>query len=114
MAGVAVIAAACRCRGAGVPIDGNLVLTGLGAFGFAEAALVLTAATTLVLALQVGGGLRAAAAAARVGAAGRRRAWAAVIVGYRMFDRPEFDPGDRRGKPYDLATGSSSRSAGRR
>jgi hypothetical protein len=72
------------------PISNDLVLTGIGAFGWAEAALVLIAAATTFLALQGGGGyvpprpLREWALFVVAGC------WAALIVLYRIADRPRF------------------------
>lgn len=83
------------------PISSDLVLTGIGAFGWAEGALLLIAAATTFLALQGGGGyvpprpLREWALFVTAGA------WAAAIVVYRMFDRPPFTLGGRD-EPYDL------------
>jgi hypothetical protein len=72
------------------PISNDLVLTGIGAFGWAEGALVLIAAATTFLALQAGGGyvpprpLREWALFVVTGC------WAALIVLYRIADRPRF------------------------
>ena len=69
------------------PVSNDLVLTGIGAFGWAEAALVLIAAATTFLALQAGGGYvppRPLREWALFVAAGT---WAAVIVLYRMAYR---------------------------
>jgi hypothetical protein len=69
----------------------DLVQTGLGGFSFAEAAMLLTCAATVFLSLQVGGGYvppRPLTEWALFVAAG---AWIALIVLYRMFDRPELD-----------------------
>ena len=83
------------------PISNDLVLTGIGAFGWAEGTLLLIAAATTFLALQAGGGyvpprpLREWALFVTAGA------WAAAIVVYRMFDRPPFTLGGRD-EPYDL------------
>ena len=83
------------------PISNDLVLTGIGAFGWAEAALLLIAAATTFLALQGGGGyvpprpLREWALFVVAGC------WAAVIVLYRIADRPRFTLAGHD-EPYDL------------
>jgi hypothetical protein len=72
------------------PISNDLVLTGIGAFGWPEAALVLTAAATTFLALQGGGGYvppRPLREWALFVAAG---SWAAIIILYRIADPPRF------------------------
>jgi hypothetical protein len=83
------------------PISSDLVLTGVGAFGWAEAALLLIAGATTVLALQGGGGYvppRPLREWALFVAAG---SWAGVIVFYRMIDRPKFTLGGHD-QPYEL------------
>lgn len=83
------------------PISNDLVLTGIGAFGWAEAALLLIAAATTFLALQGGGGyvpprpLREWALFVVAGC------WAALIVLYRIADRPRFTLAGHD-EPYDL------------
>ena len=83
------------------PISDELVQTGFGAFGWAEAALLLIAAATVFLALQGGGGyvpprpLREWALFVVAGS------WAAVIVLYRIADRPRFTLAGLD-EPYDL------------
>jgi hypothetical protein len=83
------------------PTSDDLVLTGVGAFGWAEGALVLIAAATTFLALESGGGyvpprpLREWALFAVAGC------WAALIVLYRMADRPRFTLAGHD-EPYDL------------
>jgi hypothetical protein len=83
------------------PISNNLVLTGFGAFGWAEAALILIAAAITFLALQCGGGyvpprpLREWALFVVAGC------WAALIVLYRIADRPRFTLAGHD-EPYDL------------
>jgi hypothetical protein len=89
--GVALIAGSLLLPWYGIPVSGDLVQTGLGAFTWAEGALLLVAAATLFLALQVGGGYvppRPLTEWALFVAAGL---WAAAIVAYRMIDRPELD-----------------------
>ena len=54
--GVALIAGSLLLPWYGIPVSGDLVQTGLGAFSWAEAALLLVAAATLFLAMEVGGG----------------------------------------------------------
>jgi hypothetical protein len=83
------------------PISDELVQTGFGAFGWAEAALVLIAGATTFLALQGGGGYvppRPLREWALFVAAG---CWAAVIVLYRIADRPRFTLAGQD-EPYDL------------
>jgi hypothetical protein len=83
------------------PISNDLVLTGIGAFGWAEGALILIAAAIAILALQAGGGyvpprpLREWALFVIGGC------WAAVIVLYRIADRPRFTLAGHD-EPYDL------------
>lgn len=70
---------------------GDLVQTGLGGFNWAQAALLLTCAAVVLLALQVGGGYvppRPLREWALFVAAGT---WAALIVVYLMIDRPELE-----------------------
>jgi hypothetical protein len=83
------------------PISNELVQTGFGAFGWAEAALILIAAATVFLALQGGGGYvppRPLREWALFVAAG---SWAALIVLYRIADRPRFTLAGHD-EPYDL------------
>ena len=83
------------------PISNELVQTGFGAFGWAEAALLLIAAATVYLALQGGGGYvppRPLREWALFVAAG---SWAAAIVLYRIADRPRFTLAGHD-EPYDL------------
>lgn len=89
--GAAIIAASLLLPWYGVPVSGDVVQTGLGAFSWAEAALLLTGAATVFLAMLIGGGYvppRPLREWALLVAAGL---WAAAIVGYRMIDRPELD-----------------------
>src|SRR5262245_27883262 len=86
------------------PTNDNLVLTGWGDFGPAEAALLVTAGAVLFLLMEVGGGYVPPRPLREWGLLIAGGAWAAVIVGYRMFDRPEFTLSDP-GQPYDLHYG---------
>jgi hypothetical protein len=83
------------------PISDELVQTGFGAFGWAEAALLLIAGATVYLALQGGGGYvppRPLREWALFVAAG---SWAGAIVLYRIADRPRFTLAGHD-EPYDL------------
>ena len=83
------------------PISSDLVLTGVGAFGWAEGALVLVAAASVFLALKCGGGyvpprpLREWALFVLAGS------WSVLIVLYRIADRPRFTLAGHD-EPYDL------------
>jgi hypothetical protein len=83
------------------PTSDDLVQTGFGAFGWAEGALILIAVATTFLALQGGGGyvpprpLREWALFAVAGC------WAALIVLYRIADRPDFTLAGHD-EPYNL------------
>jgi hypothetical protein len=83
------------------PISNDLVLTGLGAFGWAEAALVLIAAATVFLALQGGGGYVPPRPLREWGLFVAAGCWAALIVLYRIADRPRFTLAGHD-EPYDL------------
>jgi len=102
--GVAVIGASLPLPWWRVPADRSLGVSGFGEFGFVEGALVLTAVMALALVLRVGAGLpppRPLQEWALLLVAG---VWAAAVIGYRMFDRPEFTLGDAD-EPYDLGYG---------
>jgi hypothetical protein len=83
------------------PISNDLVLTGIGAFGWAEGALVLIAAATAFLALQGGGGYVPPRPLREWGLFVAAGFWAAVIVLYRIADRPRFTL-EGHDEPYDL------------
>lgn len=83
------------------PVSNDLVFTGIGAFGWAEAALVLIAGATTFLALQGGGGYVPPRPLREWGLFVAAGSWAAVIVVYRMIDRPKFTLGGHD-QPYDL------------
>jgi hypothetical protein len=74
----------------GAPIADDLVQTGVGAFSFAEAALVLTAVAALVLCLQLGRGYEPPRPLSEGGLLIAAGVWIALILVYRMLDRPEF------------------------
>ena len=76
----------------GLPVAGDpLSVTGWGSFSFAEGALVLVCAAVVFLSLQVGGGYVPPRPLTEWGLFVAAGAWAALIVVYRMFDRPDFD-----------------------
>lgn len=104
VAGVAVILASLPLPWWRTPDDDHLVLTGLGDFGFVEAALVLTALMVLLLVLRVGAGHVPPRPLREWGLVMAGGVWSAVIVVYRMFDRPELTLGGAD-EPYDLGYG---------
>jgi hypothetical protein len=83
------------------PISNDLVLTGIGAFGWAEGALVLIAAATTFLALKAGGGYVPPRPLREWGLFVAAGSWAALIVLYRIADRPRFTLAGHD-EPYDL------------
>lgn len=87
-----------------VTLVDSLVKTGMGAFGFAQAALLLTVTAALVLIWEVGRGRRPALPL-RVGTLiALAGVWCVVITVYLMFDRPHLTVnGFRSG--YTLAYG---------
>lgn len=102
--GAAVVAGSFFLPWYRAPVSSDLVQTGFGAFGFAEGALLLVAAATTFLALECGGGyvpprpLREWALFVTAGA------WAALIVLYRMIERPDFRLADID-EPYEIHYG---------
>jgi hypothetical protein len=70
---------------------GDLVQTGLGAFTFAEAAILLTCVATVFLSLKVGGGYAPPRPLTEWGLFAAAGIWIALIVIYRMLDRPELE-----------------------
>ena len=83
------------------PISNDLVRTGVDAFGWAEAALVLIALATAFLALQGGGGYVPPRPLREWGLFVAAGSWAVVIVLYRIADRPRFTLAGHD-QPYDL------------
>jgi hypothetical protein len=83
------------------PVSNDLVFTGIGAFGWAEGALVLIAGATTFLALQGGGGYVPPRPLREWGLFVAAGSWAVVIVVYRMIDRPKFTLAGHD-QPYDL------------
>jgi hypothetical protein len=70
---------------------GGLVKTGWGNFGFAEAALLLTAGSALALLVQVGRGRRPPMPLHEGTLLAAAGIWSGLIVIYLMFDRPQFE-----------------------
>jgi hypothetical protein len=83
------------------PISNDLVFTGIGAFGWAEAALVLIALAITFLALKCGGGYVPPRPLREWGLMVTAGCWAALIVLYRIVDRPKFTLSGHD-QPYDL------------
>jgi len=91
VAGAALVVASLFLPWYGVDLAGGLAKTALGSFGLIEAALLLTvgAAAYLVLLCSRGYSLpRPLDEGALLVAAG---AWAALLISYRMLERPEFE-----------------------
>lgn len=88
--GVAIVCGSLLLPWYGVPIEGDLVKTGLGAFSFAEGALLLTVAAALVLLIQLGRGYEIPGPLSEGGLLQAAGVWAALLVIFRMFDRPRF------------------------
>ena len=91
LTGVIVIAGSLVLPWFGVRLEGDLVQTGFGGFGFAEGALMLTAAATLLLLARVGDGWVPPRPLREWGLLVTAGAWAIVIVLFRIIDRPSFD-----------------------
>jgi hypothetical protein len=85
------------------PVD-DLVKTGLGAFGFAQAALLLTTGAALTLLLRVGRGRRPPLPLHEGTLLAIAGVWAMLIIAFLMFDRPQFDFGGFR-QDYRLGYG---------
>lgn len=88
--GAAVIVASLLLPWYRAPVASDLVQTGFGAFSFATGALVLTAAATAYLALEIGGGYVPPRPLREWGLLVAAGAWAALIVLYLMIERPDF------------------------
>lgn len=93
-AGVGIAALSLLLPWYGVTFAGGLVKTALGSFGFVEAAMVisLAAAAYLIVPSDRGDPLpRPLHSGTLIAVAG---VWLAVLIGYRMLDRPDFGPFD--------------------
>jgi hypothetical protein len=85
------------------PVAG-LVRTGLGSFGFAEAALMISAGAALALLWQVAWGRRPPLPLHEGTLLAAAGVWSGLIVVYLMFDRPTFKLADFD-QHYSLAYG---------
>jgi hypothetical protein len=70
---------------------GGLVKTGLGSFGFAMAAQLITAGAAIALLIEVGRGRRPPMPLHEGTLLATAGIWAGAIVTYSMFDRPQFE-----------------------
>jgi hypothetical protein len=88
----------------GLPV-GSVVKTGIGSFGWAQLALLITVGAALVLLYECSRG-RVLPAPLREGtlltACG---AWATLLIVFRMFDRPAFELGGPLGANPNLRYG---------
>lgn len=105
--GAGVIAVSLLLPWYGIPVSGDLVQTGLGAFSWAEAALLLTGGATVHLAMRIGGGYVLPRPLTEWGLFLAAGVWCAAIVAYRMVDRPDldFEVVVRVDRDYDLRYG---------
>jgi hypothetical protein len=90
-AGAAIVVASLFLPWYGVALAGGLVKTPIGAFGLVEAALLLTVCSAAILILICSRGFslpRPLHEGTLLAAAG---VWAALLIAYRMLDRPEFE-----------------------
>jgi len=89
--GALLIAASMLLPWYGVTLSGGLVKTGLNTFGFVQAALLLTVASALVLIARTASGQRVPRPLHEGTLLVISGAWSALLIGYRMVDRPEFE-----------------------
>lgn len=89
VAGVAVILASLPLPWYSASV-GDLVRTGLGSFSWTEGAILLTCAAVVFLAMEVGGGYSPPSPLSEGGLFIAAGTWIALIVLYRMVDRPEL------------------------
>jgi hypothetical protein len=91
VAGAAIVVASLALPWYGVTLAGGLVKTALGTFGLIEAALLLTVGSAVLLILSSARGYtlpRPLDEGTLLAVAG---GWAALLIAYRMFDRPDFE-----------------------
>ncbi len=86
------------------PIESDLVQTGAGAFNFASAAMLLTMAAVLFLAVEVGGGYRPPRPLSIGTLMILGGAWSTLLGLYMTADRPTFHFGGVN-DDYDVAYG---------
>jgi hypothetical protein len=95
--GALLIAASMLLPWYGVTLSGGLVKTGLNAFSFVQAALLLTVASALALVARTASGLRAPRPLHEGTLLAISGVWSGLLIAYRMVDRPEFEiPGVER------------------
>jgi hypothetical protein len=92
--GVATVAVSMLLPWYGVTFAGGLLKTPAGTFGWVEAALALTVGVAGFLIVRAAWGRdlpRPLHTGTLLAVSG---AWAAVLIAYRIFDRPDFEPLD--------------------
>jgi hypothetical protein len=89
--GGAVVVASLFLPWYGVDLAGGLVKTAAGTFGLIEAALLLTIGATACLILLCSRGYALPRPLDEGGLLVAAGAWAALLIAYRMLDRPEFE-----------------------
>jgi hypothetical protein len=104
VAGAAIVAASLFLPWYGVTVAGGLVKTAVGTFGWAEAAVLLTVGSAAFLIVISSRGYelpRPLNEGTLLVIAG---GWAAILIAYRMVDRPEFElvGVDRTGLRYGI------------
>jgi hypothetical protein len=105
-AGGAVVAASLLLPWYGVNFAGGLYKTPLGAFGWVEAALLLTLGATAWLLVRSASGRRLPRPLHTGTLVALAGAWALVLIGYRIIDRPDFGPiGATAGLRYGIFVG---------
>jgi hypothetical protein len=88
----------------GLQISGGIAKTGFGAFGWVEAALLISLGAALVLLYEHGHERKLPQPLHEGTLLVASGAWAFALVLYRMFDRPDFQLGPIR-EAYDLRYG---------
>jgi hypothetical protein len=103
--GIAIVAVSLLLPWWGVTFAGGLVKTPLASLGFAEVAILITlAAAGYLIARSARGHVlpHPLHLGTLIGAAG---AWSAVLISYRIFDRPDFGPGQLSAERVGLRYG---------
>jgi hypothetical protein len=91
VAGTAVVVASLFLPWYGVSLAGGLVKTAVGTFGLIEAALLLTVGAAALLIVMCSRGFRLPRPLHEGTLLVSAGAWAAVLIAYRMLDRPDFE-----------------------